>query len=82
MKRETGDAINCYPGAAPATVSAVTYLKPLDLWIWEGGMFGRDALPRASPETGLSDSMCCGRRLRVAVASIGNLTTPLAFELP
>ena len=45
-------------------------------------MFGRDALPRASPETGLSDSMCCGRRLRVAVASIGNLTTPLAFELP
>jgi len=48
----------------------VSYLKPLDLWIWEGGTFGRDALPRASPETGLSDIRAAGERLRLPLPAI------------
>ncbi|BBU68166.1 hypothetical protein ICHIJ1_02140 [Fluviibacter phosphoraccumulans] len=60
MKRETGDACKCYPGAAPATVSDVSYHKPLDLRIWEGGTLGRNVLPRASPETGHLETKRCG----------------------
>jgi hypothetical protein len=38
----------------------MSYHKPLDLRIWEGGTFGRNVLPGASPETGLLENKRCG----------------------